>query len=182
MKNMLKLFGILVLVLILSTVSFAAKSSEYIYGRSMDIPVAVNNGLPYWHGWANVDGWVNMYEIVQISPGNYKGILVETKRSLGNSGANFRIREGQIINFIGFTSQAKAQGATSWTFDTPPYKNFGYSPVAGFPNAICQINYGNSNEMLRSSVDNSYSCATSMSSINGDFVRTNWNVNTNHLN
>ena len=57
---MLKLFGILVLVLILSTVSFAAKSSEYIYGDLWIFQSIIMDY--YWHGWANVDGWVNMYK------------------------------------------------------------------------------------------------------------------------
>lgn len=152
-----------------------------ISGNPMTITVAVSNGLPSPGGWANINGWVNMYEIVQISRGNYRGVLVDTKRSIGNVGAAFTIQPGQIVNFVGFSEQAKATSVTSWTFDTPPYRNFGYSPVVGFPNAICQINYDNPNEMLLNYL-NGYACATSMSSINGDYVRTNWNVNTNHLN
>lgn len=131
---------------------------ESTTGYTVKIGVGVNDYPDHRDGSRiqNIDGYVNIYKVVPVSSGVYKGYLIETKKSPKDEGALFTITPGQIVDFVAFKSLAKAQAATEWKFSSPPYKNFG-----DYTDRICQINFLDSNSKMVLS-DGSYSCGTSL--------------------
>ncbi|MDO8554911.1 MAG: CARDB domain-containing protein [Candidatus Micrarchaeota archaeon] len=120
-------------------------------GSEVKFEVGVNG---YPENQNNIDGYVNIYKVTSPIGKEYKGYLIETIKAPASEGAGFIVGYNQIVNFVGFKSYDKAVAATVWTFNTPPYKNFGVT------DQLCQTNYENTAQYLKNSKD--YSCASSL--------------------
>lgn len=103
------------------------------------------------------NAYVNVYEVTPVKSGVYNGKLIQTLStgSGSNPGATVTADYGKIINFVGFKEKSNADKATTWTFSTPPFKNFGDN------DQLCQINYLNTSQYLNN--DKNYACANSLS-------------------
>ena len=103
--------------------------------------------------------YVNVYS---VDPATYEGVLLQTINTGSNARADVTVSYGEIVNFIGYKTLAAAAAQTTYTFNSPPYKNFGQV------DQLCQTNYHVGSEYLNNSVD--YACATSLSTPYQDVV------------
>jgi len=102
------------------------------------------------------DVYLNVYNVVPVSKGNYQGILRETIHIGDSKSAKVSIEYGEIVQFTGFKELVNAEAATTMKFSAPPNKHFGYE------DKICQINYLVEDEIMVTSYGDQ-SCSTSAS-------------------
>lgn len=106
--------------------------------------------------------YITMYYVRPVRAGVYEGTYGKTAKTGANGeGAVFSVEPGQIVNFVAFESQFEANNTRHFTFTSPPYKNF--SAQDGNAKQLCQINYLDQETKMKIQIDNSYSCAMSMS-------------------
>lgn len=161
LKTLLTKLGVgLTLVVLMSTAilptAFAETPATVIFGVGI-------NDYPDHQDYSKTKNlpntYLNVYEIVADSTlGYYKGVLRETIETGADGAADVSVQYGTMVNFLGFKNKSDAISRTysTWKFYTPPYKNFGNDV-----DKLCQTNFFDFNEYLKSSAD--YACATSLS-------------------
>ena len=127
-------------------------------GNSVTFEVATNN-FPDHHDYnlsKNIPyAYINVYNVTPVMSGVYNGYLRETINTGAAATAKVNVAFGEIVNFVGFKSEANAKANKTWAFGTPPYKNFGVS------DQLCQTNYLETDKYLKN--DQNYACASSLS-------------------
>lgn len=127
-------------------------------GNSVTFEVATNN-YPDHHDYnlsKNIPyAFINVYNVTPVVSGVYNGYLRETINTGAAASAKVNVAFGEIVNFVGFKSEANAKANKTWTFGTPPYKNFGVY------DQLCQTNYLETDKYLKN--DQNYACASSLS-------------------
>lgn len=127
-------------------------------GESVKMAVAVN-GYPQDPETRLAGAFVSMYAVKPVSEGVYEGTLFETKITGPNGeAAGFLVEPGQIVDFVAFRDNVRAEKAMTWTFSAPPYKNF--SAEDGVGGRLCQINFLDSTTKMMLP-DGRESCAVS---------------------
>ena len=127
------------------------------FASTVQYSVGINDYLDTG-SYSLVSGYVNMYNVVPMSSGIYQGTLAKTLYTSGAGGAVFDVSDNQVVNFVAFRSYSDATAATAYSFQTPPYKNFGDATAQ-----LCQTNFLDTSTKLWQTNNKMYSCATSMS-------------------
>lgn len=159
------IIGIIVIALIGAGIYFGNTtlqkgSISYLTRGIVVFPVSVN-GYPTDINKTLPNTYVNMYAVTPSDTG-YQGVLTSTLSTKENGiSAKFRVKPGEIVNFLGFNSETTAKNIKTHTFDTPPYKNF--TAQDGIGGQLCQINWADSSSKMKINDAGEESCALSLS-------------------
>jgi len=83
-------------------------------------------------GMYATDGFINMYKIDPTNVGNryFPGTLAQTLPTVSGKPATFKIKAGEMVEFVSFKSLPDAKKIKNWIFPNSPLKHFGKESVS----------------------------------------------------